>query len=322
MESPTGTDAVKAHTADEPIPVVGPNGDIEIAVLQDGLAVAAEVNADGELQPVVDNRGRTKAIVGPNGERAKEVMAIAPIESNGEYMIPKLTAVIGPNGVPVPAVIANNQPVQVRVSSTGQIVPVTGDDGKYIVIVDGSGQHASTVQPASEVQLVAAGPGEAPEVVIRTEDGAMTRAELGDGGMAQPALDFGGQPEEVPGTVISAESVAPVTAEVAPNSQSVPPASSTPNAQKVLVVEGVNGEAVPVIVAPDGRRVRAKAKNGKLVAMRDKGGKFVPMPAISETSLDILQPTNEEESTEQLHASAGPPAVMDEEVEAKVTSAD
>lgn len=51
--------------------------------------------------------------------------------------------------------------------------------------------------------------------------------------------------------------------------------------------------AVPAIVAENGQRLRAKLKNGKLVAERDKAGKFVPMPAITETSLDILQPNNE-----------------------------
>mmetsp|Transcript_8599 Transcript_8599/g.25741 ORF Transcript_8599/g.25741 Transcript_8599/m.25741 type:complete len:1294 (-) Transcript_8599:885-4766(-) len=315
VESPTGDSAVKAHTADEPVPVIGPDGDVEIAVLQDGLAVAAEVTPDGELQPLVDGRGRTKAIVGPDGERAKEVMAIAPIETESGFAIPKLTAVIGPKGEPVPAILADGQPVQVSVSTTGQIVPMRGDDGNFVIIVNGGGEKASVVQPASEVQVVATQPGQVPQVVVRTEDGEMNRAELGEDGTAQPALDFGGQPEAVEeGEVIDAAKVAPVLAAVEPPRAEGASSPETPG--KVLVVEGVNGQAVPAIVAPDGRKVRAKVKNGKLVAMKDKAGKFVPLPSISETALDILQPI--EGGEEQHRSVSASPEFIDEAVEAQV----
>jgi hypothetical protein len=319
VEGPTGDSAIKAHTADEAVPVVGANGSIEIAVLQDGLPVAAEVTSDGELQPKMDGRGRTRAIVGPDGHRAKEVMAIGPIETENGFVIPKLTAVIGADGVPVPAIIIdNNCPVEVRVSTTGQIVPVRGKDGNFVIIVDGTGQHATTVQPASELRLVASTSGEGTNVVVRTEDGAMTRAELGDDGMAQPALDFGGQHEAVPGKAIDDDDVAAVVADMAPTAKSAPPAAEVEKAQKVVVVKDTNGQPVPAIVSADGHHLRANVMNGKLVPMRDKGGKFVPMPAISETSLDILQPTDEASNAEILHAAMGSPQVMDHDFEAKV----
>lgn len=139
VEGPNGhTHAPKAHTADEPVPVLTENGTVTIAVMDSsGRPVHAEIGDDGELQPQLDSAGKTRPVLGPDGARAQEVRQLAPVEEPGVgYVVPTLTAVIGPGGTPIPAIVLHDgTPVEVTVSATGHVQAVRTEAGDYKVCV-------------------------------------------------------------------------------------------------------------------------------------------------------------------------------------------
>eukprot|EP00041_Stephanoeca_diplocostata_P031444 m.978641 g.978641 ORF g.978641 m.978641 type:complete len:1272 (+) comp23961_c0_seq4:258-4073(+) len=326
--------APKAHTADEPVPVLDGNGNVTIAVMDSsGRPVHAEIGDDGELQPQMDSAGKTRPVLGPDGSRAHELRQLEPVEEPGVgYVVPALTAVIGPGGTPIPAIVlSDGTPVEVTVSATGHVQAVRTDDGAYKVIRNAStGLPAQEVQRTSALQVVSGGADGEAMVAVRAADGELTAAEMGSDGLVAAAVDASGWPKALDAAaakvvpVQTMDTMANVPRAVAQSTQ-----PSRPNA--VVVVADSDGQAVPAIVAANGERLRAKLKNGKLVAMRDKAGKFVPMPAITETSLDILQPNNEmlaeepeeclgdvQVDTQAQRAALSPTSALNEEVEKQV----
>lgn len=265
----------KVGPTGETKPILGPSGDITpisvpeapVAILTpDGKPGVAILNADGQI---------VKAATGLDGQLHAELEDGWPVEIEGAKLLevsahtvsrtmPKLIAVIGKDGKPVPAIMGpNGIPIVAHVAESGRVEAVRAADGSFEVVQGPTGAQAVPIKMQAQPKLVAGTAGTAPVVAVEI-DGQLVKAEMGKDGKLVPMTNAAGQVEVVgeDGQEISSKKVA---AMAIPKSNSV-----------VVVNEG--GQAVPAQVQPDGTHVRMHmGKAGKLVAMLDRNGKKVKM---------------------------------------------
>ena len=265
----------KVGPTGETTPVFGPSGDISpiqvpeapVAVLMpDGKPGVAILNADGQI---------VKAAMGHDGQLHAELQDGWPDEIEGAKLLsvsthtvsqtmPKLIAVIGKDGKPVPAIMgANGIPIVAHVADSGRVEAVRAADGSFEVVQGPTGEQAVPIKVQAEPKLVAGAAGTSPVVALEV-DGQLVKAEMGKDGKLVPSTNASGQVEVVgqDGQEIGSKAVAPTAV---PKSDSV-----------VVVNEG--GQAVPVSLQADGSHVRLHmGKAGKLEAMLDRNGKKVKL---------------------------------------------
>ena len=265
-------------------------------VLALGSVVAATIDSDGLLVPVPGPSGDPVVLSGTESAQAK----IGSVS-----VVPKLTAVIGPDGKPVPAILSpDGHPVEARVTASGQIQAVRDKSGNLKVIKGPTGKDATEVTQTTDLHVVATAEGNA-VVAVKGPDGEFVKAEVGEDGLVQAGMDAGGWPSSLPAVteVKGATSVEQLaTAQVA---------------HEVVIVTGEDGQAVPAIVAADGTRLRTQVgPDGELVPMvdPDTGAPLTLDNITAETSVGILQPIHEEYEPE---ASGGQISIQGE-VDAKV----
>ena len=290
----------REHVADaRSTAVVMPDGSAAAAlfVVDLGQTVAATVDAAGRLAPVLDGSGNPKVLAGTEAPFAK-LGTVA--------VVPKLTAVIGPDGKPVPAILSpDGHPVEARVTAGGQIQAVRDRDGNLKVILGPNGKDATEVSK-TELHVVATADNQA-IVAVKGPDGEFVKAGVGDDGMVSGDMDASGWPTSLP-------SVTEVKGTAAVEQQAHPQVE-----HQVIIVTSDDGQAVPAIVAADGTRLRTQVgPDGKLMPMADPDtGSYIALDNITaEASVDVLQPIHEE--AEPGSNSEIPSVAIQSEVDAKV----
>lgn len=265
-------------------------------ILALGSVVAATIDGEGLLAPRSGPDGNPVVLTGTESAQAK----IGSVS-----VVPKLTAVIGPDGRPVPAILSpDGHPVEARVTASGQIQAVRDKSGNLKIIKGPNGKDAAEVTQTTGLHVVATAEGTA-VVAVKGPDGEFVKAEVGEDGLVQAGMDAGGWPSSLPAVteVMGAASIEQLATEQV--------------AHEVVIVTGEDGQAVPAIVAADGTRLRTQVgPDGKLVPMvdPDTGTPLTLENITAETSVGILQPIHEEYEPD---ASGGQISIQGE-VDAKV----
>ena len=196
-----GLPAPQVFVIDEPIAVVGPEGDAVLAVRgQQGQAVHASMGPDGRLRPAVNADGSQNLIFGPDGFPAREV-AMPPRSARTPRWMPM--AVIGPDGEPILAVLENDVPVRAELNSDGVLVPVKGSDGRSVPIQGPNGSAPQKVEAAVAAVVVARKDGSTVLGAVGS-NGELIRAEVTDSGVLRPVVGTDGVKEIVEDVIIPA----------------------------------------------------------------------------------------------------------------------
>ena len=301
-----------AEPEPELVVVMTSEGDAEVGVkLSTGETAVAAKDETGDVK--VDAVGRPKVATDAAG---KPVMAPAAAAVTDVVLeVPKLTAVIGPDGTPLPAIVGHvrhppspravpcrslarlqdGQPIEARVNAEGRIEPVKDEAGQLKVITGVLGAKAKVLDQGNPEIVISAE--NVPVVVVTNEDGAKMRAELNGDGALVAAMGEDGWPDEV------AADAAPATATVkqpepaaggGKEESRVPVPAAGEDGELVIVVDDA-GNAVPAFVNEEGQRVQAHVtESGALVPFRDESGTAVVIEAKREVSVSKLHTISEE----------------------------
>eukprot|EP00047_Mylnosiga_fluctuans_P018442 m.71067 g.71067 ORF g.71067 m.71067 type:complete len:1220 (-) comp7618_c0_seq1:135-3794(-) len=196
---PDGQPAPQVIVIDEPVAVVGPDGDAVLAIRGEyGQPIKAEMGSDGLLRPMMRIDGYYDEILGPDGLPAREV---AMPRGRTQKLRYKPTAVIGPDGKPMLAVIDNGVAVQAHIAPDGLLVPIKGIDGNSIPIKGPNGAAPRKVQAA--VAAVACRTLEGETVVGAVgNNGTLIKAEMTEEGIMRPVLGPDGDHEIVRDVIV------------------------------------------------------------------------------------------------------------------------
>eukprot|EP00039_Didymoeca_costata_P005568 m.82575 g.82575 ORF g.82575 m.82575 type:complete len:1374 (+) comp12876_c0_seq2:187-4308(+) len=250
--------------------VYGPSGNIELITspckpvcLLDkstGEVVVGVENAEGKFcKAKLDSAsGELQAIVGADGwpHELDDVTLLNPSVSIMQQSLPKLSAVLGQDGLPTPALFgASGVPIEARVSQEGKVEAVRDEHGQLIVVKGPNGSPAERVQASNS--LVVKDQQENLVVSVTLPDQQVARAKVGEDGMLQAAQDASGQYEIV-------------------NRASEPKTLKMAGRMDQMVVVNDGGQAVPVFLDADGSHLKLGLNRlGVLETMHDAKGRKV-----------------------------------------------
>lgn len=266
------------RTNQHPVTVIGPDGTPVVSLLgPNGIHIKATIGADSQLHPVVGHDGKPVQILGPDGNPAKELSAKKSLNNSGQKsttenarlvirFVP--TTVIGQNGEPQAALVGpDGRAVEARVNDTGQLEPVTGDDGQFVYIMGPEGSEPAKAHAVDEAVPVIGPDGEL-SVSVMTSAGTPLKAQLGDDGFLKPALDTKGRARPLLGPdgkrareVLAVE----------------PILESEVHASLAILSHAHNSLDVVAICECEGAPVQIDVEKGELVVKSDSSGRLVPV---------------------------------------------
>ena len=253
VPGPSGT-VEKVTVSEAPVAVLNKMGEVTYAVVgTDGVILAPTLGPDGQLHAQNDSNGWPL-------EMEDAILLGASTQILTQSM-PKLVAVIGKHGQPVPALIGpDGQPIEAQVSDSGQVEAVRGADGKLRIVEGPTGTTAKMLDAPNAPRVVAGKAGDEAVVSVQNSDGALVRAELDGNGQLKGTREIVGTASDA---VDKVKQVTVASAEAGP-----------------VVVVNEDGEAVPAVLDKDGTHFRVGLnKFGQLEAVRDAQGKKIRLSA-------------------------------------------